>query len=391
MRLVILSALLMTLFSVIPSSAGEKLPAGTRISLASQPELKFELAAEGSSILWISVQGHEITELTVSCNEASASVIGDGNRAEVVLPISRSGVVKVTVHSSGKGRILVTTAYGVGQIVGQGELMSAWIPEISAEPKGPALQFPTGLTASSLDISSVLFAWNAVPHAQGYWLDIALSQEELNSQTGSFRNYNTGLKTSHMWTDLEPGTAYFWRVFAHNEDGGAHGYPSGSVTTMSQFEENTDGPSESARDMLEAMKGAEAEDGPSEAALAMLEAMRQAGVEVVEPLSREINSEPIEHKTKGARRLMIGDNAKGDLGDQEDVQTYRIYVPRDAAFEIVAGGGTDLKLSTKSGTYNKQINGPELEKRIKIDFPAERFYYVSVRGTGKYSIEVKGL
>lgn len=98
---------------------------------------------------------------------------------------------------------------------------------------GPGV--PSGLVAEPRlegARAAIRFSWDPAAGADGYWLDIATDPGELQSMTGSFRNFNLG-GTSHDWQGLEPGTVYYWRVFAYNAYGGVHGYPAGPVTTPS--------------------------------------------------------------------------------------------------------------------------------------------------------------
>jgi N-acetyl-anhydromuramyl-L-alanine amidase AmpD len=107
--------------------------------------------------------------------------------------------------------------------------MSGVVSQLS--PASPvnlsALATLTGSTASGD------FSWNAVAGADGYWLDIAKSDADLQSMTGTFQNAFTGTATSYSWPNLEAGTTYVWRVYAYNSYGGNHGYPSGPLVTPS--------------------------------------------------------------------------------------------------------------------------------------------------------------
>lgn len=96
-------------------------------------------------------------------------------------------------------------------------------------------QAPTGLSASGIingSLADVSFGWDAATEATAYWLDIALSDAELQSMTGSFKNYNT-TATVYTVNGLQPNTTYYWRVYAYNSYGGNHGYPTSPYTTPS--------------------------------------------------------------------------------------------------------------------------------------------------------------
>ncbi len=80
---------------------------------------------------------------------------------------------------------------------------------------------------------AVDFSWDASPGADGYWLDVAESMDDLTSMTGTFMNGFTGTATSTTWTALEPGRTYYWRVWSYNGYGGTHGYASDPLVTPS--------------------------------------------------------------------------------------------------------------------------------------------------------------
>jgi hypothetical protein len=83
--------------------------------------------------------------------------------------------------------------------------------------------------------TAIQFRWQDAPDAAGFWLDIATSPAELESMTGSFRNYHVGSATSYTWGNLTPGTTYYWRVWTYNNFGGYHTYPvPRSVATYGQ-------------------------------------------------------------------------------------------------------------------------------------------------------------
>lgn len=91
---------------------------------------------------------------------------------------------------------------------------------------GSAPAAPEGLAASGVISGSmvdVTFSWNGSGGAEGYWLDIAQSQYDLENMTGTFWNFNTSATSSTF--SLLPSASYFWRVYAYNSFGGNHGYP----------------------------------------------------------------------------------------------------------------------------------------------------------------------
>jgi hypothetical protein len=89
---------------------------------------------------------------------------------------------------------------------------------------------PTGLVAVP-GCTSISFSWNPSPGATGYYVDIANSDSDLRNMTGSFRNHYNGTSTSYNWTGLLSNANYYWRIWAFNNYGGNHGYPSPPYVT----------------------------------------------------------------------------------------------------------------------------------------------------------------
>lgn len=88
---------------------------------------------------------------------------------------------------------------------------------------------PSNLRAEP-GLDSAVLSWDAPAGADGYYVDLARSPEDLDSMTGTFQNWNV-TDTSATWTGLEPGATYYWRVWAYNGYGGTHGYPAGPFAT----------------------------------------------------------------------------------------------------------------------------------------------------------------
>jgi N-acetyl-anhydromuramyl-L-alanine amidase AmpD len=113
---------------------------------------------------------------------------------------------------------------------------SSFIASVQAKLT-PPVSAPANLSATAVlqgTTASATFSWDAVANAtSGYWVDIAKSDADLQSQTGTFQNAYAGTATTLTWNNLETGTTYFWRVYAYNSSSGAHGYPSEPLTTPS--------------------------------------------------------------------------------------------------------------------------------------------------------------
>lgn len=110
---------------------------------------------------------------------------------------------------------------------------------------GPPPAAPVGLAAipdCSGSTPGSHFFWYASPGAEGYWLDLAESEADLDGMKGTFQNIHVGTMTSFSWFPLEASTAYYWRVFAYNASGGAHGYPAGPVWTSTCLTGGLTGP-----------------------------------------------------------------------------------------------------------------------------------------------------
>jgi len=76
------------------------------------------------------------------------------------------------------------------------------------DPSGPdALAAPTGVTAQSIGTTSIEVTWNAVAGASSYRIERAQG-------TGGFVAAGTSTSTTHTDNDLQPATAYRYRVAA---------------------------------------------------------------------------------------------------------------------------------------------------------------------------------
>ncbi|MCB9895767.1 MAG: N-acetylmuramoyl-L-alanine amidase [Planctomycetes bacterium] len=106
---------------------------------------------------------------------------------------------------------------------------AVWFKQVSSAPAPAA---PGSLTANVVNSTDVDFAWNYSAWADGYYVDIAESAADLSSATGTFQNVSVGRTNSHTWTGLTPGQTYYWRVYAYNQAGGNHGYPTPTSFTM---------------------------------------------------------------------------------------------------------------------------------------------------------------
>ncbi len=71
------------------------------------------------------------------------------------------------------------------------------------------------------------FRWNRALGATGYYLDLTL-----DPRFGAFlaTSIEGGATTVYKWSGLLPGTRHYWRVWAYNTWGGAHGYGAPFVT-----------------------------------------------------------------------------------------------------------------------------------------------------------------
>lgn len=132
-----------------------------------------------------------------------------------------------------------STSYGAyahyvpGSNIGAGNEIPFDYPNIGPIAGGGPPAGPGGLWAQAQSGTEIYFQWDGVWGADGYWLDIALSWDDLVNMTGSFMNHYNGGSTSFTWGGLIPGATYYWRVYAFNAYGGNHGYPAGPVTTPS--------------------------------------------------------------------------------------------------------------------------------------------------------------
>ena len=98
----------------------ESFPAGVRLSFSIKPSIKFSLNALAPSLLWISASSPELRTVKISTREENIIVDDITNSMECAVPIYASGPVDVeiiTTGKSGSSPVIVTSFYGVGEIV----------------------------------------------------------------------------------------------------------------------------------------------------------------------------------------------------------------------------------------------------------------------------------
>jgi hypothetical protein len=131
---------------------------------------------------------------------------------------------------------LGTLTNDIGHFGGPNSLWCYWEWPLSFSlPSAPALVYPSG----SIDTTAVEFAWTmSNPLATRYWFEIA----EDNQFTNSFID-STITDTTYLYSSLEYGESYWWRVKAHNAMGWGEFSDVGSVVVVS-VEGNEDLPTE---------------------------------------------------------------------------------------------------------------------------------------------------
>lgn len=92
----------------------------------------------------------------------------------------------------------------------------------------PISSFPTSISATALDTSSVKIQWSVVPEAKGYYIYVA------SYPTGNYDYVGVTNTTSYTHTGLNMNTAYYYKVAAFNDAG--TGPQSQWATTTTLFE-----------------------------------------------------------------------------------------------------------------------------------------------------------
>jgi hypothetical protein len=112
---VLFSALGATALSVV---AMERFPVGVRIALPATPTMRFEIEASGPAVLSVTAESRDLRRLTIATGEALVEATAVDGRASCFIPVYSSGTVEVRIETSGGATpVLVTTSYGLGEVV----------------------------------------------------------------------------------------------------------------------------------------------------------------------------------------------------------------------------------------------------------------------------------
>ena len=117
------SLVLCLLLFMTVSAGAESYPAGTRLSIVSPGEIKLSIEVAGPSLLWIHAEAPGLLELQAGTDEVWSQIMPEAGRAECVIPIYTSGSVEIRLRTRSKERVVVTTNYGLGEIVTDPSLM----------------------------------------------------------------------------------------------------------------------------------------------------------------------------------------------------------------------------------------------------------------------------
>ena len=98
------------------------------------------------------------------------------------------------------------------------ESNSILVTTLDEEPVDPgALEAPVALAATNVTSSGFTARWNGVSGAEGYWIEFS------NGPTfaSPYFTYDEklGNVTSYVVDWASPATTYYYRVFAHNNEG----------------------------------------------------------------------------------------------------------------------------------------------------------------------------
>lgn len=334
----VLSAALAILSTVPSAFASPVFPAGTRASLvvpAGDPAV-FGLNASGPSVLWIVVEGEGLVELTATSAEASAAAIATrkgahmGTRAELAFPVYASGVIDVRVSAAAGSRISITSSYGFGAVVTMRDLL------------------------------------DALPDDESDW--------DLDDQEKVVSNDLPEVKP-RSFEQTEMPVAY--DASLHQgipADGGLPSTPSMDSASIHE-------------PIRPAEQPASVEDEPSLDEPPAADPLA-AAPHAVEPPPASAEPEPVVHDKSRAKGVLFGEGAEGQLAGEANSATYRCFIPNAENFQVIAWGDVDVTVSSRTGDFSRTVSRRETIKTVTVSTAIESMYYISVRGTGRYTIEV---
>ena len=134
--------------------------------------------------------------------------------------------VKVTFKAAASMQSGEYTASIIAEEAGEGTPNTSHTASIPLSihhvlPSAPTNLRTEGNQCINNQMFNITLAWNQSGNAQGYYVEMALSPQELVSQTGSFRNAQPSPVngTSKRFTNITNLKKHYWRVWAYNAEG----------------------------------------------------------------------------------------------------------------------------------------------------------------------------
>ena len=134
--------------------------------------------------------------------------------------------VKVTFKAAASMQSGEYTASIIAEEAGEGTPNTSHTASIPLSihhvlPSAPTNLRTEGNQCINNQMFNITLQWNQSGNAQGYYVEMALSPQELVSQTGSFRNAQPSPVngTSKRFTNITNLKKHYWRVWAYNAEG----------------------------------------------------------------------------------------------------------------------------------------------------------------------------
>jgi len=202
--------------NVAPSVPAPVSPVGDSVVTSAVPALRFANAvdADAMDVVSYDVAVYAGADLTTPAAEISGVAQGD---TFTEVPVSSTGLIENGRHAW-KVRAFDGTDYSAWS-----ELQTFWLDAVAEAPSSPVAVAP--LAADTVLDGSGTISWESASDADpfatvGYELEIALDENfETLRAVELVDAVSAGLGTLQDYDRLVPGSGYFWRVTAVDDDG----------------------------------------------------------------------------------------------------------------------------------------------------------------------------